>query len=757
MTAAALAFLGICALLAVAVLAFADSTQVQRRLTASTATTNSQAEAGASYLQADTSRPACSPTITTGCAPAPCTTGLTGTLTFTANSQTNTLQYNVTSCSNSPTTCVLCLNPGATVAQNTGFPVNLYGVDALNATHVWAAGDNCTVLFYDGASWTKDANVPAGCAANLKGVGIPDKDDAWAVGANGLVLECTANCDVATATWSALASGTLSTTAPAPSAGPTPPNFAAVWAADADHVYAAGTTAGGAGQIWSCVASGMESCTGSTVGSGNGQAPWTNITPTVPSVATTRLTGIAGSGANEVFVVGSGGTVLLCTGNACTATTWNSLTGSGIPPNTVNFAGAFAADANDVYAVGANGSGAGQIWACSAACNQAVAGTGKATWANVTPSGLGSTALFGVTGSSANTAWVVGAGGYAGYCAADCAAGTPAWTAQSTGTTQDLYAVTLLSKTSALAVGASGTFATFSTTPLATELTIQGGTVSVQGDIAVNGKIAMTSMGGSTPMLSAGGTGSQPNSTAGIYEVGTDNCTVSDCSPLPKAHQTTQPDPLAGKYPIATLTPSKGDYNTAGQFTTPLVSGQYHNIQPPPNTTVTLAGGNYVITGQLNISSGSQVVTTAPTTLYFACANYPAPCSSGGASATLTDQGSIAIQGPSGGAAIVFDQNNDSNIKIGGGQGGSLGTSGSIDAPSANLQVQDNATVSVLGLIVADSLTTTAKTQSVTVTTCYTYNAATTGTSSVSSGSGQAVVQPACTGAAGIVNFDFLP
>jgi photosystem II stability/assembly factor-like uncharacterized protein len=68
--------------------------------------------------------------------------------------------------------------------QESGITDDLYGVNALDATHVWAVGDASKILFYDGVSWDEQTS---GVAADLYGVSAFDTTHAWAVGEYGTI------------------------------------------------------------------------------------------------------------------------------------------------------------------------------------------------------------------------------------------------------------------------------------------------------------------------------------------------------------------------------------------------------------------------------------------------------------------------------------------------------------------------------------------------------------------------------------------
>jgi hypothetical protein len=545
---------------------------------------------------------------------------------------------------------------------------------------------------------------------------------------------------------------------PGPLFSPPIPNFTAVWAGGANLVYAVATGSGGAGQIWAC----SNNCNSAVVGGLATDALWTNVTP--GGLAGIALNGVTGSGNNLVFAVGSGGTVLVCTTNCATSPAgWTKLTGATAPPTSVTFAGTWAADANHIYAAGATTGGAGKLWACSAGCNSAVAGT--ATWTDVTPTGLSSTPLSGVTGQMGSPAWVVGNGGYVGGCTANCTTSAGGWSQESSGTSQNLYGVTMLSTTQIIAVGANGTIVNLNNSTVLTDL---GGAVTVDGDVSVNGSVNVSSAappnGGFQAVLSAVGSGNV-EANAGIYATGTNNCTASNCTPAPQPLASPTADPLTSP----TISPTPVNQPNPTSYNSQLPAGKYQTIAVPApggptsfSGTAHLAPGQYVITGSLSVASGSSLVSDGPVTLYFACSNWPSPCPTGTNGAGLTVSGTLSIQGivtPGSsqipvGTAIAFDHNNVDSITV----GGSLGVSGSIDAPSSDMIVKDNVNVTVSdGQVAVKTLSTTAKTQSMSITSCENYNATTSGTSTSATGTGQTLVQPSCTGGAGIVSFDYVP
>jgi photosystem II stability/assembly factor-like uncharacterized protein len=61
----------------------------------------------------------------------------------------------------------------------------LWGVSALDESHVWTVGHGGTILFYDGTSWTAQAS---GTTDFLRGVSALDESHVWTVGDGGTIL-----------------------------------------------------------------------------------------------------------------------------------------------------------------------------------------------------------------------------------------------------------------------------------------------------------------------------------------------------------------------------------------------------------------------------------------------------------------------------------------------------------------------------------------------------------------------------------------
>lgn len=156
---------------------------------------------------------------------------------------------------------------------------------------------------------------------------------------------------------------------------------------------------------------------------------------TQTSGATANLLAVHGTGASDIFSVGAGGTILHYNGTA-----WSSQT-SGVT-GTLN--GVFAVSGTDVYAVGDAGlllhSNDGSTWSSPIA--------NPADTTSSPPNGV---RLRAVWAANSTNLWAVGDGGMILF-----SANGSTWTAQTSGSTRDLYAITGTSATSLWAVGEGG-------------------------------------------------------------------------------------------------------------------------------------------------------------------------------------------------------------------------------------------------------------------------------------------------------------
>lgn len=289
-------------------------------------------------------------------------------------------------------------------------PRDLNAVSATSATAVWAVGANCTVVYYNGTTWTLQSVGPAVCPNNtsLNGVaangGLP-----MIVGDSGITFLCTAGCTTATPTWSVKST-------------PTALTLNAVAAQSATSMWAVGP--------------------GCTILFWNGTT-WTAKPPsTAVCAAGTTLFGVAANGGKPIFV-GASATVFTCTGS-CNGTPSYMTNATGAPAGTIFYAVHATANA---WAVGTGGVIVG--------CYGANCDATSATW---TTHSSGTTAtLRGVFANGSNPVDVVGDAGTILQCTTNCNKQTgAAWVPKTSNTGNNLKAV-YATAAAAVAVGELGT------------------------------------------------------------------------------------------------------------------------------------------------------------------------------------------------------------------------------------------------------------------------------------------------------------
>jgi hypothetical protein len=279
-----------------------------------------------------------------------------------------------------------------------GSSETLYGVSAsTDQGPVLAVGQAGTIyVCVDGTSTcdtgnTADFTLQARpVSTTLYAVSCRTTTDAWAVGAGGVILHCTAACGSSSgATWTQVQSGLRSN--------------------DLDGIYYNGTVGwvvGSSGTVLS-YSSGAWS-----VVSGTGN--------------TNNLTSVAVLGDSSVMVVGAGPTVLRCASTCTTGSNWASQTA----PSGSGTLESVSPDGSGIIAVGL-GSGSGKII-------YQTSETGS--WAAET-SGTITQGLYAISGNGGNYA-AVGSNGLVLYCSTSCDATAATWTVESvTGVTAQLQAV----------------------------------------------------------------------------------------------------------------------------------------------------------------------------------------------------------------------------------------------------------------------------------------------------------------------------
>jgi hypothetical protein len=309
-------------------------------------------------------------------------------------------------------------------AAVTSYAGSLSGVTAVSATDAWAIGGNAAgrnmILHRDGTRWIKAA-IPKTHLGNLGGVSATSADDAWAVGAaNGktLVLHWDGT------SWTKVAS-------PSPGQAPVNDQLSGVSAASPTDVWAVGlyTTSGKSaalvlhwnGSTWARIpvphAAGVGwllsvdalSATDVWTVSGTKVLHWNGTQWSVrPAPAGTFLTAVTALSATDAWAVGafSGepqSLVLHCTKTACSQVA--SPNPGGTSASSFNsLASVTALTPTNVWAVGRYGHFNG-----STIGNTLVLHWDGTSWTKAaSPTVDKSSALYGVSASSASQAWAVG-------------------------------------------------------------------------------------------------------------------------------------------------------------------------------------------------------------------------------------------------------------------------------------------------------------------------------------------------------------
>ena len=233
------------------------------------------------------------------------------------------------------------------------YKVDFTGVDAYDASHVWAVGaldtaGQATIAFRNGTAWS---NQTSGSTAVLRDVDAVDASTVWAVGDSGTIRKTTNGGG----TWSPQTSGVTN-------------NLNGVSAASTSVAWAVGNggvirkTVNG-GTTWTRQTSGVTRILRSVsaastsvawaVGDNgtirkttNGGTTWTGQTSGVTSI----LRSVTAVDANTCYAVGNGGVILRTTNGG---TTWTRQT---VPFNFILY-GVDATDATHAWAVGEAASG----------------------------------------------------------------------------------------------------------------------------------------------------------------------------------------------------------------------------------------------------------------------------------------------------------------------------------------------------------------------------------------------------------------
>lgn len=388
---------------------------------------------------------------------------------------------------------------------------------------------------------------------------------------------------------------------------------------------------------------------------------WTQDT-NVPAACVTggvNLTGVSVTSTTEGIVVGSSGTVLVCSASCESATaTWSALTqgtGGTIPASTTKFTAVWATGSASVLAVGNDSSAGGVIWACSATCNSSTAGTGHATWTNVAPSGgLSGVTLNGIGAADVSDAWAVGQSGSTGYieaCNGSCTTASSGWikvTTTSITSGAPLNAADATGANSVWAVGNSGTI--FACTASCNTATASWTSIGPGGANNLNA-LAITTGASSTYVVVVGGAGSAyfcnnidtrctTRSTAWTVESGTTGTTntllgigTNGAAPTFLVAVGSNGDITTGTAPSTWLSPTVGGGNTPSGVLSPY--------------TGTRAGGTSVATGA---GAGWTSTHGATVTVYFNGTSVATPSTSGGSGTFST----LNFTTPAGTAGVTY-------------------------------------------------------------------------------------------------------
>jgi hypothetical protein len=232
-------------------------------------------------------------------------------------------------------------------------------------------------------------------------------------------------------------------------------------------------------------------------------------------------------------------------------------------------------------------------------------------------------------------------------------------------------------------------------------LSVDGGTLSVDGPVAIDGGVAF----GNTGMLASNG--GSPRFIGCLQWSGRDGCasSASHFSPAPtKISQVA--DPL-GTVTFPGIPPSRGpacvQVSLGGNQTETLDSSQpLCSVSVSGTATLKLSGGVYTIIGPFTVQDDATVTSSAGVLLYFTCADFsgdhPWPCQSWnqpGGDLDLSGNASVSLSPIASGPGeepddmVVYVDRNE--------------TQGSSCDSGAVLCVRDNATAALKGSVYAAS------------------------------------------------------
>ncbi len=225
-----------------------------------------------------------------------------------------------------------------------------------------------------------------------------------------------------------------------------------------------------------------------------------------------------------------------------------------------------------------------------------------------------------------------------------------------------------------------------------------------------NGDITVT--GGNVVVNSTSGTASSLGPNGHVTVIGGSfiggpnapaNFSGNGYSPLPTQHDPVA-DPLAAVPACGTGSTCPTNNASDGSKGSTLSPGIYTTI----SNSHTLNPGIYVIKNGITLN-GNDIITGTGVMLYFACSNYPTPCTTGqtGAGITATGNGALRLTAPTAaqcttqtsvcpyqGITIFSDRNNASTLTFRGNgsseSGGTSGSSGTFYLKSGTLDLRGN-------------------------------------------------------------------
>ena len=190
---------------------------------------------------------------------------------------------------------------------------------------------------------------------------------------------------------------------------------------------------------------------------------------------------------------------------------------------------------------------------------------------------------------------------------------------------------------------------------------------------------------------------------------GTQGSNNASFHPTPVSGISPIPDPLAG-VPVPTVAgANQGAVIVTNNNARTINPGVYTTLRADNNGRLTLNPGVYVVTSILDINNHGLLFGNG-VMIYFACSGYPTPCNAGqaGGRLSLANNGmyhiSAPTSGPYQGLAIFYDRNNAAPVTLENNADNNF--TGTLYAPSANLNLSNNGDVGQLNSLVVVSTAT---------------------------------------------------